>query len=321
MAAPYDLRPLSLGELLDHVFTLYRNHFALFVGVMAIPAAVQIPTNLYSFGMWGKLIQLRPGQPPPFDRGALAILYLVIFPVIMVALTLGLGAIALAVSDVYLGGSATIRGSYQKALRRFWPLLGLLITIGLIFIGVIIVCVLALVVLFAGLAASGVMARAGAVAKVANIFVAFLALLTILAVTILVFMVFSLVIPALMLEGASVGGALRRSIELTRGRRWHIFLGVLLMTFVSYAVIFIFQGPFLVAMFLLLPRGAPPGWLTLATAISAACGSAISSPLGMIALVLYYYDQRVRKEGFDLQHMIAQIESGPQNPSPGLIPS
>ena len=48
MAAPYDLRPLSLGELLDRVFTLYRNHFALFVGVMAIPAAVQIPTNLYS---------------------------------------------------------------------------------------------------------------------------------------------------------------------------------------------------------------------------------------------------------------------------------
>jgi hypothetical protein len=93
------------------------------------------------------------------------------------------------------------------------------------------------------------------------------------------------------------------------------------MVFVGYAVILIFQGPFLLAMGLFIMKGVPPVWLSLATSISAACGSAISSPLSMIALVLYYYDQRVRQEGFDLQHMIAQIESGPQTASPGFIPS
>jgi hypothetical protein len=312
---------LSLGEILDRVFTLYRNHFALFAGVMAIPAAVQIPTNLYSFSMWGKLIRLQPGHPPPLDPGFLAIIYLVIFPVLMVALTLGLGAIALAVSDVYLGRTATIRGSYQKALRRFWRLLGLLITIGLIFTGIFILFVLGMTMLFAGLAASGVMTHAENGAKIGLVLLMVVVFLALLAITIFVFMVFSLVIPAVMLEDASVGGALRRSIELTRGRRWHIFLGLLLMVFVGYAVILIFQGPFLLAMGLFIMKGAPPAWLSLATSISAACGSAISSPLSMIALVLYYYDQRVRKEGFDLQHMIAQIESGPQTASPGLIPS
>lgn len=321
MAAPYDLRPLSLGEILDRVFTLYRNHFALFAGVMAIPAAVQIPTNLYSFSMWGKLIRLQPGHPPPLDPGFLAIIYLVIFPVLMVALTLGLGAIALAVSDVYLGRTATIRGSYQKALRRFWRLLGLLITIGLIFTGIFILFVLGMTMLFAGLAASGVMTHAGNGAKIGLVLLMVVVFLALLAITIFMFMVFSLVIPAVMLEDASVGGALRRSIELTRGRRWHIFLGLLLMVFVGYAVILIFQGPFLLAMGLFIMKGAPPAWLSLATSISAACGSAISSPLSMIALVLYYYDQRVRKEGFDLQHMIAQIEAGPQTASPGFIPS
>ena len=321
MAAPYDLRPLSLGEILDRVFTLYRNHFALFAGVMAIPAAVQIPTNLYSFSMWGKLIRLQPGHPPPLDPGFLAIIYLVIFPVLMVALTLGLGAIALAVSDVYLGRTATIRGSYQKALRRFWRLLGLLITIGLIFTGIFILFVLGMTMLFAGLAASGVMTHAGNGAKIGLVLLMVVVFLALLAITIFVFMVFSLVIPAVMLEDASVGGALRRSIELTRGRRWHIFLGLLLMVFVGYAVILIFQGPFLLAMGLFIMKGAPPAWLSLATSISAACGSAISSPLSMIALVLYYYDQRVRQEGFDLQHMIAQIEARPQTASPGFIPS
>ena len=28
-----DLRPLSIGELLDRTFSLYRRHFILFVGI------------------------------------------------------------------------------------------------------------------------------------------------------------------------------------------------------------------------------------------------------------------------------------------------
>jgi len=36
---PIDLRPLSLGELLDRAFTLYRRHFWLLVGITAVPSA------------------------------------------------------------------------------------------------------------------------------------------------------------------------------------------------------------------------------------------------------------------------------------------
>jgi hypothetical protein len=35
--AKLGLRPLSLGELLDRTFALYRQHFALFVGITALP--------------------------------------------------------------------------------------------------------------------------------------------------------------------------------------------------------------------------------------------------------------------------------------------
>jgi hypothetical protein len=321
LAAPYDLRPLSLGEILDRVFTLYRNHFALFAGVMAIPAAVQIPTNLYSFSIWGKMVRLEAGHAPPFDPGMFVMFYLVVLPVILVVGTLGLGAISLAVSDVYLGRVATIRGSYQKALRRFWRLLGLLIALGLILAGVGIVFAVGLSLLFGLFAATGMGANLGAGTGIAVILLFTSFVVVVAAAAIFVCMVFSLVIPALLLEDGSVGGALRRSIELTRGRRWHIFLGILLMVFVSYAVILIFQGPFLVAMGLFMLKGVPPMWLTLGTSISAACGSAVSSPLSMIALVLYYYDQRVRKEGFDLQHMLAQIESGRQPAPSGFVPS
>ena len=35
--AALDLRPLSLGEILDRSFSLYRENFWLFVGIVAIP--------------------------------------------------------------------------------------------------------------------------------------------------------------------------------------------------------------------------------------------------------------------------------------------
>ena len=41
-----DLRPLSLGELLDRTFTLYRNHFWLFVGIMAVPQLLILAIGL-----------------------------------------------------------------------------------------------------------------------------------------------------------------------------------------------------------------------------------------------------------------------------------
>jgi hypothetical protein len=44
--ATLDLRPLSLGELLDRTFFLYRRHFLLFVGIAAIPYFFFFVVNL-----------------------------------------------------------------------------------------------------------------------------------------------------------------------------------------------------------------------------------------------------------------------------------
>ena len=43
-----DLRPLSLGELLDRTFFLYRRHFFLFTGIAAIPYSLFFIVNLGS---------------------------------------------------------------------------------------------------------------------------------------------------------------------------------------------------------------------------------------------------------------------------------
>ena len=64
---PVELRPLSLGELLDRTFRLYRNHFLLFVSIMAIPAAFSIPANVLLLTFQGSVMNAAataPGKPP-----------------------------------------------------------------------------------------------------------------------------------------------------------------------------------------------------------------------------------------------------------------
>jgi hypothetical protein len=41
-----DLRPLSLGEILDRTFSLYRNNFVLFIGIAAIPQLAVLAYHL-----------------------------------------------------------------------------------------------------------------------------------------------------------------------------------------------------------------------------------------------------------------------------------
>jgi hypothetical protein len=48
-----DLRPLSLGEILDRTFTLYRRNFLLFTGIIAIPQLMVLAFNLAQTSMKG----------------------------------------------------------------------------------------------------------------------------------------------------------------------------------------------------------------------------------------------------------------------------
>jgi len=59
--ATLDLRPSSLGETLDRTFTLYRSHFALFLGITAIPQLLVLAL---------RLAQLFLGAPPRGILGA-----------------------------------------------------------------------------------------------------------------------------------------------------------------------------------------------------------------------------------------------------------
>jgi hypothetical protein len=73
------------------------------------------------------------------------------------------------------------------------------------------------------------------------------------------------------------------------------------------------QAPFTVAAFLIGFKGGQPGlWLTIPSLLVGGVAAAATAPLLMISFAIAYYDLRVRKEGFDLQLMMANLDGTTQ---------
>ena len=87
---------------------------------------------------------------------------------------------------------------------------------------------------------------------------------------------------------------------------------------VSYAAAAVLQGPIYMGIWVLGIKGHVPNGVIFGLSVSGALGAAIASPLAMIALVLCYYDLRIRKEGFDLQHMMASLPE-PNSAAPASL--
>jgi hypothetical protein len=305
-----ELRPLSLSELLDRAFSLYRRNFWLFVGIMAIPSVFSVPFNLAFLSARNN----RPGLPAPdLPRpGIIAgsvFAIMIFFCLYWILYAIAIGATTFAVSETYLGRQATVRGSYGKVRHRFWGISGVIGQVWLRIMGIGIVGLVAVAILTGvAFAASAPFRAAGRAAGIVVGVVIALAYLAFLIFPLFWSLRYSVSISALLLENTGVGAAIDRSVELTEGRRWPIFVAVLLSVVIGYAGVIIFQGPFLVARLTAGPAAYQPAWIGFFSSAMGAVGGAITMPLLMIVLVLCYYDTRIRKEAFDLQFMMSALD-------------
>ena len=107
------------------------------------------------------------------------------------------------------------------------------------------------------------------------------------------------VTPAILLEERGAFGALSRSAELSRGRKWHILTTLLLVALI-YFVIFIGISVFaaLSGSYLL---------QAILTAILTIC----VYPVIPIAGLLLYYDARIQSEGLDIELMADALAPTP----------
>ncbi len=260
------LTPLSLGELLDRTVQLYRRHFAVFVGIVALPQVLLLPLQLGN--LWS-----RQGNGINLATAS-GVLLLGLLSIVLMALAQG--ATVVSVSRLYLNQPTSIRESYQHVTARAVTLVGLLLAVGLL-------CALGFILL--------------------------------ILPGILLALRWSLVVPAAVLENTNVADSMSRSAALTAGDRVRIF-GIYFVYFVL-AIVFssIWQIPVFVAV-LAAGRSAanPPFWTQVVQVCGAFATNVLIGPLLTIAISLVYYDERVRKEAFDLEHLMAQMDQ-PTPPS------
>ena len=289
--ATLDLRPLSLGELLDRTFTLYRGHFLLFLGISAIPqvfvlviqlaqALVAPASNIFSLPNPNL-----PAQMPQFSVTGFAYMLAFMFAagiVSVVAYLLSQGATVIAVSDLYLGRTTTLGGAFRRVRGKLATIFGVVV---LTFLAVFAGCVLLII---------------------PGIYIALR-----LAVG----------VQAAVLEGVGPGDALSRSFALTKENAGRVFLIFLLYAFLSYGLIALLGVPFIVGTFLAKNNSDLVRMFTMMTQVGSFIASSLVMPFGTIAMSLFYYDMRVRKEGFDLQMMMNPLgELAPAaNGLPGVL--
>lgn len=105
-------------------------------------------------------------------------------------------------------------------------------------------------------------------------------------------------VPASVVERPGIIGALRRSQELTKGRRWQVF-GLLLLAFVALAAV-----AFLVGIVMDPPTGDEVTWASLRTSAIVNSGFEVfySSFLSVVAAVTYT-QLRLSKDGTDVSEL------------------
>jgi Membrane domain of glycerophosphoryl diester phosphodiesterase len=252
------LRPLSTGELVDHAFSLYRKHFAMFLAIFGLPHLV-----VFAFQCWGLGITA-PGRVVFFSLETILLS--------MVVGAASQAATVIAVSQVHLDRPAGVMDSFSRVKGEIFGVIGLTLAVGIL-VG--------------------------------------LACIALIVPGILLAVRWSLAVPAKVLEGKDVGGAMSRSSELTKGSRGRIFVIWFLIIVLSFALSFAVRWPIEIAAgvkSLAALKQAAVGY-RIAGLLATFISQCLVGPLVTIIFSLLYYDERVRKEAFDLQLMMQTLDA------------
>jgi hypothetical protein len=111
------------------------------------------------------------------------------------------------------------------------------------------------------------------------------------------------VTPVIILEQGSVWRAMRRSVALSEGRKWHILNTLGLVAIIYYVLVFGFSILASIA-----------GNFVVSTVVSAAV-TVLVYPVVAITETLLYYDARIQSEGLDIELMTGALDAAPATPA------
>lgn len=306
------LRPLILAEILDRTAQLYRSRFLVFLGIGTIPAGTVFvfAVGAFAFFMWmGTNARNGATMADALVWVFLILLVVLAIPVSLGASALGDAAMSEAAARLFLGDKITIRSAYKAAWKRGWRYVGLFILQGLVIVGA--PTVVFLIAVFAMIAGK---VKGVATNEESPLFAGLLMLVLLALGLFAVWMLLRLCLafPASVVEQSPAWSALKRGVMLSHGTRARILLLYVLGVFLSQILAWCVTFPVLLAIaFMPGLQGQAHAQAVGMVATFATYGAffavkALTKPIYGIALTIFYFDQRIRKEGFDIEWMMQQ---------------
>lgn len=306
------LRPLSLGELLDRTAELYRKHFLLFVGISTIFSTVMLAMQLLHLGVLSLLGY--PNVAPKVLWGSASAGVVLSLFILLVA-GLSIASNNRIVAWVYLGQPATIQNALASILPRLRRYLWVMTIAAFRAWTPLAVMYIAFFAIFFSMLPKGFLTNPNAANTIAQhnpsaflyagLGFLILAPFLLLAAAYGVWMSlrYSLAIPACVVEDLPAGQAIKRSIDLSIGARGRIFVLGLLVYAIRLLLGILFGFPMLAYTIKHPGHPIPLAWMSVQQ-VAAFAINALIGPIYATGLTLFYYDQRIRKEGFDIEWMM-----------------
>jgi magnesium-transporting ATPase (P-type) len=318
------LRPSTLGEILDRTAQLYRRNFWLFAGVAALPIGVIIAMTALGTALVFSVPGVRDGYStsPVIPILTVALLVLLVVPVYITAAVYSYAGLTEAAAGTYRGEKISIRGALKSARPWFWRYLWFIILQGIVvaFIPAAIAGG-AVGALFYGEHITG-----GNLATAALFgFMVFVVVVAAIVAIIWLVLGYSLSIAVCVVEKKPAWESLQRGWNLSRGTRGRIVVMFLLVFALAMVVSMIAAIPSLIVIGVMAAHGNGAAQSSTAFVVAEVVRvisdfvlQTLIAPISSIALVLFYYDQRIRKEGFDIEWMMQQAGLAPVQAESGF---
>ncbi|MGD2047073.1 MAG: hypothetical protein PVJ80_03165 [Gemmatimonadota bacterium] len=278
------IRPRSIGEILDGAIRLYRQDIGLY---MFTAIVASLPMALVM------IVTLAGGESTTAAAGSLLLLL-----VAAVATVAVWAALMIQMNERLEGREPNLGPSIGKALGLFFRIVWAAILAYIAFVGVMMLTALAvgLVGIVSGLVLPTIVSSLLMIAVGVACFV-FLGIYVVAGMM--------LFLPGIVVEGLSGYQSLKRGFELAKGSQFRIFAVIFLswvLIFVPLMAVYFLTGT---ASMIMNPDALATGVVSTSQVVVqqllAVIASGFTTPFMVACLLLVYYDQRVRREAFDLQ--------------------
>ena len=314
-----EILPQSIGGIFDEAFDLYRANFGLLAGIAAVcfvPVYGATQWIGYTMGLESLVAGMQPNGSADQQLVSLASL----MSILMLQGCLGIvgfaieyAALTSAVSDRYLARRATIAGAYRTGFRSCGRLLGATI-LATCLTGICGFGLLYVLLLCVGLA-SVAGAIVGSIVPILLGVVGVVLGISLILVTCGIACGVGAFIPQIaVLEAGGGANGIGRNWTLARPRIAEITMCVAAATLAPALLQAATASSISLALnSLLFPAiGASALTQTVCLEFVQVATGLLVAPFPAVALTLLYYDQRVRREGFDIAILEEQLASDPR---------